>query len=358
MSGCGTLYASLLFGLFLPWTQGCSHFAMENDYRLTVRTMDLATIPFSEWTIMTVPRGSAGLRSAKHGYVAFVEKVSGHVISDLVTAGMNDAGLTCDLQTLLGTKYPQTANVGNTIDAALICKWALEGFASTRELELGLNSVQFVEPTLVHRIIGGAHWAFRDARGEGLVVEFIDGKMQLHRDNNDQGKTGYGIMTNEPPLPWQTQGVRHLQWKQGLARSSVAIPGSWYPDDRFQRIFLVKSGMPRPTTYREAVMQAVHTLNSITVPMGQQLGTDSGKGSGEGSGDHTQWALVYDHKQRIVYWRSAVNQNLQRLQLANAGLEIGSTTRYLAVFSEQLPWFSDAAKALSPRTVGSDEVLA
>ena len=31
-------------------------------------------------------------------------------------------------------------------------------------------------------------------------------------------------------------------------------------------------------------MQAVHVLNTVTVPMGLQLGTDSGKHSGEGSG--------------------------------------------------------------------------
>ena len=86
---------------------------------------------------------------------------------------------------------------------------------------------------------------------------------------------------------------------------AVAMPGDWYPEDRFQRIFQVKRGMPVPKSYQagrtrkltqeipadgfwirfqEAVMQAVHVLNTVTVPMGLQLGTDSGKHSGEGSG--------------------------------------------------------------------------
>ena len=137
------------------------------------------------------------------------------------------------------------------------------------------------------------------------------------------------------------------------------MPGAWYPEDRFQRIFLVKRGMPTPKSYQDApvvllhpstsgnsdnlqdaVMQAVHVLNTVTVPMGLQLGTDSGKHSGEGSGvrrsssepwalkeglakclvqqcskDHTQWGVLYDHIQKIIYWRSSVNHNLQRPSL-------------------------------------------
>merc|ERR1711963_1022222 len=119
------------------------------------------------------------------------------------------------------------------------------------------------------------HYVFRDALGHGLVLEFVEGKMQVYDDHNDNGITGFGILTNSPPFPWQVEAIRHLHFKQSLARSAVAMPGAWYPDERFQRIHLVKSSMPQPKTYTEAVMQAVHTLNTITVPMGKQMGTDS-----------------------------------------------------------------------------------
>eukprot|EP00928_Gymnodinium_smaydae_P024535 TRINITY_DN19826_c0_g1_i1.p1 TRINITY_DN19826_c0_g1~~TRINITY_DN19826_c0_g1_i1.p1 ORF type:complete len:354 (-),score=42.45 TRINITY_DN19826_c0_g1_i1:142-1203(-) len=329
-------------------TQSCSHFAMENDYKLTVRTMDLGNIPFSSWQIMTVPIGTRGLRSSSHGYVGFVIKVAGFTLHDLVFAGMNDAGLTCDLQTLLGTRYPQASQTDDNIDVAFLCRWALEGFASIAEVKQGLEKVRFVEPSIEYRVIGGAHWALRDAHGQGLIVEFLDGEMKVMEDNNDNGKTGFGIMTNEPPISWQTQAIRHLQWKQSLARSAVSMPGSWYPDERFQRIHLVKSGMPKPATHIEAMMQATHVLNTVTVPMGEQLGTDSGKRSGEGSGDHTQWGVIYDHANTTVYWRSTVNQNLQRLRLVDAHLEPSKPQQYLAVFAEELPWFNDVAGTLTP----------
>ena len=42
-------------------------------------------------------------------------------------------------------------------------------------------------------------------------------------------------------------------------------------------------------------------LNTITVPMGTQMGTDSG--AGEGQGDHTQFGVVYDHLNATMYFQ-------------------------------------------------------
>merc|ERR1712217_409931 len=134
----------------------------------------------------------------------------------------------------------------------------------------------------------------------------------------------------------------------GLARSAVEMPGSWYPEARYQRLHLVKSAMPKPLSDQEAIMQTVHVLNTVTVPMGTQMGTDSG--DGEGLGDHTQYAVIYDSKNLIIYWRTQVNQNLQRLRLMDAGLENGNKEQVIASQSQTLPWFNDAAGSLQPKT--------
>jgi len=130
-----------------------------------------------------------------------------------------------------------------------------------------------------------------------------------------------------------------------MARPATDIPGTYYPDERFIRIHLLKSAMPPPTGYEEAIQQAIHVLNSITVPMGEQMGTDSG--SGEGEADHTHYGHVYDHKQAILYWRHQSNQQLQRLQLSDVDLSHGAGVRSLSynVSANKLPWFSDASHA-------------
>merc|ERR1712217_976549 len=135
----------------------------------------------------------------------------------------------------------------------------------------------------------------------------------------------------------------------GLARSAVEMPGSWYPEARYQRLHLVKSAMPKPLSYQEAIMQTVHVLNTVTVPMGSQIGTDSGEG--EGLGDHTQYGVIYDAKNKIIYWRTQVNQNLQRLRLEDADLEEGGEEKIIHSQGPKLPWFNDASESLSPKSI-------
>lgn len=128
------------------------------------------------------------------------------------------------------------------------------------------------------------------------------------------------------------------------ARPAVTTPGTFYPDERFLRIHLLKEAMPAPTSYQTAMMQAVHVLNSVTVPMGAQQGTDSGRG--EGQGDHTMWGVLYDHSNATLFFRTSTNQNLQRLRLADLQLAPGAARATLALGANELPWFSDAAHAL------------
>jgi len=318
---------------------------MDDEYGLSVRTMDLGDVPGLGWSLLTVPAGSPGLRSSKHGYLGFAASLAGIVQENSIFGGMNDAGLSCDAQTLEGSKYPPADPGKDSIDAVLLCRWALEGFGSIDELQEGLKSVQFVKPSpMLALVLPLLHWVLRDAEGKGLVVEFLDGQMITREDLND-GESSFGIMTNEPPFDWQLQAIQHLKWKESLARAAVTMPGAWYPDDRFQRIFLVKRGMPTPKSYQEAVMQAAHVLNTVTVPMGLQMGTDSGKHSGEGSGDHTQWGVIYDHRQKTLYWRSCLNHNLQRLQLKDV---LVGGKRSLNADAGNLPWFNDAASAFEP----------
>ena len=101
--------------------------------------------------------------------------------------------------------------------------------------------------------------ADRGASGGDVVAKL---GLQVYDDFNDEGVTGWGVMTNEPTFDWQVENVRHFKWKQNLGREATTMPGTWYPDDRFLRVHLVKDGMPTPKTYPEAVMQAVHTLNT------------------------------------------------------------------------------------------------
>jgi penicillin V acylase-like amidase (Ntn superfamily) len=65
-------------------------------------------------------------------------------------------------------------------------------------------------------VAGGQHFVVRDSSGSSLVVEFLLGQVVLYRDHNDNGTTGFGVMTNEPAFAWQASGWVAF-WVVGVA---------------------------------------------------------------------------------------------------------------------------------------------
>jgi penicillin V acylase-like amidase (Ntn superfamily) len=51
----------------------------------------------------------------------------------------------------------------------------------------------------------------------------LGGEQQVYDDLND-GKDGFGVMTNEPEYPWHVRAVQHYEWKQTCARSATVGP--------------------------------------------------------------------------------------------------------------------------------------
>lgn len=316
----------------------CSNFFMDNDpYRISVRTMDLRLGEFD----MVVESAEGG---AKYGRVGFVAGLPRLVLQRFQTGGLNEVGVSCDQQTLLNASYPISDSSKMIVTTDSFCAEALANYSTARELEAALSNGSL---GIVAGFVKETHFVVRDALGDSLVVEALDGQLVTRLDLNDDGRTGFGILTNEPPFDVHVANVRHFKWKQTLQGSAVTIPGAWYPDERFLRIYVVKKGMEAPTSYVTAVQQAIHVLNTITVPMGNnQLGTDSS--AGERRRDHTLYGVIYDHLNAKVYWRTYKNTNLQLLDLPTA-LQIAASAGSLVmpVVSDNLPWYNDATPVLA-----------
>lgn len=343
------LRATLMALLLATSSLGCSNWMHDNDYRISGRTMDLGGFPTLDWALQTVPAGSKQPYGAStRGFVGFVPTVAKIEASFWVTGGLNDAGLSCDSQTLIETLMPPPTNTSADLNVFHFCAWVLGAHTTAAGVRDALvNGTVHVWGGKSASGSAGQHFSVRDASGASIVVEWMGGQstpttVQVYDDPND-GKKGYGLMTNEPEYPWQLRALRHFSWKQGLARPSVAMPGSFYPDERFLRLHLVKSALPPPKSQREAIQHAAHVLNVVTVPMGAQMGTDSG--AGEGAGDHTMWGTIYDHKEKALYFRTMTNMNLQRVQLSDLKLGAGAAPKRLALDAPALPWYADASGA-------------
>lgn len=295
----------------------CSDFMMNfssSGLVMSGRTMDLGST--ANWTITSWPVHNReqlpdpeGLQGARYTSKFGTVGITGNWLGDdkygfysLFGEAINEKGLTCGQLTLVGSEY-QMPSVGKTnVFFGVFCKWATQLFDNVEDVHNALENVAIWGPEILSE-----HFVLRDANGASLVVELIDGEQHLYLDFND-GESGYGIMTNEPSFDWHLKNIEHYEWKRTLSRQAVSVPGSWYPDDRFLRIHMVKSGMQEfglnnAPTYQEAFSLTAQVLNVVTVPYGNQYGTDTGEASGEGSNpDHTMWGITRDHSTPALYW--------------------------------------------------------
>ena len=223
----------------------CSDWIMDDSFGLSVRTMDLGEGP--NFSLKTQPKGHQakleGIEPAKYGHIISVganmsafkpanaSKVDPN--HEMAFAGLNEAGLSCDLHALLNSAYPPyDPKAKHPVNLYFFCNLVLGQYGTVAEVKdaLSAGDVQLWGPAALER--GGVHFIVRDSAGHGLAVEFLESAVKLYDDKND-GVDSFGVFTNEPPFAWQLENVRHYKWKQSLARPSTAMPGAWYPDERF-----------------------------------------------------------------------------------------------------------------------------
>jgi choloylglycine hydrolase len=231
---------------------------------------------------------------------------------------LNEKGLSCSLLTLINSQYEEKASDKLNVFAGLFCHYVATNYDSVITLQTALQDIRIWGPDALAQ-----HFVVRDATGASLVIECVDGVKRVYLDKND-GTSGYGIMTNEPGFDYHLESIKHYEWKRTLSRQAVAIPGNFYPEERFLRVHMVKSGMQdegyfnsnASISYQQAFSLTSQVLNVITVPMGQQYGTDTGESSGEGSNpDHSVWGVIRDHSTPALFWRDSGNPTFRRLLL-------------------------------------------
>lgn len=325
------------------------------NFRISGRTNDETHPSATSYIMHGIPRGRQAMNMptkwiSKYGYVSFTplgedtpDSKTGINPFDFIEEGLNEKGLSCGLLFLADTEYqkPDPHDMKVNVPAYALCKWALENFELVSQVHSAMPPMRF------HSVPGGGggqHMVVQDRAGQSLTVEFLNGVQVLHLDRND-GIDGFGIMTNQPPMTWQIQNIKALEFKRKAAGSSVAIPGDFYPDERYLRLHLIRQGIEsanQPTTYREAVASAVAVLNTVTIPAGALPGTDA-------KGDHTQWGVIRDHLNAAYYLRSESNPSFRKITLTELDFRAGAAVTTMEV--EDGPWFMDATRKMQASVI-------
>ncbi len=280
-------------------------------------------------------KGVKGLSwTNKYGYLA----VDAFNVEDAYLEGLNEKGLAYDALMFTGAQY-QDETPGKSVTILDFCSWIMGNFATVDEVKEALPKVN-----ITNKKVKGApapmdlHVALHDASGRNLVIEFIDGKVNVY-DNP------LGVMTNRPDFPWQMNNLRNYinldahdrKDKEingvkieptGVGSGMLGLPGDWTPPSRFVKIALCVDAANQAKDSAGAVNLAEHLLNTVDIPKGTIKENSSPAVKMEG---FAQWVVIKDLTNLVLYYKTYDNTVWKKVDLKKFDLNPGSPQKSLAI---------------------------
>ncbi len=318
---------------------------------ITLRSADGATVLARtiEWggsylssRYVVVPRGyelqsyvpggkKEGLKfKARYGYVGVSVE-----LADFVAEGINEAGLSAGLfyfPKYGGYEAYVPEKKAESLSDLQLVSWALARFKTVDEVKAGLETVRVIS---TDPRASTAHWRFADESGRQIVLEIIDGRMQIHEND-------LGVLTNSPDFNWHLTNLNNyvnlfpgaaadnklgnLTLSQfGAGGGMLGLPGDVTPPSRFVRAYFYQATAPQQPTARRTAMQAFQILNNFDIPVGIEF--EEGKIPAD-IPSATQWTSATDMKNRLFYFTSMYDRSIRMIDLKTIDF---AKTRYRAV---------------------------
>lgn len=242
--------------------------------------------------------------------------------------GVNEKGLAGGLFYFPGfAEYQkvQKSDYEKSIPMWQLLTWILTNFENVQQIKNELSKIYVTDvvfPQFKNSV--PAHLLITDSSGKSIVIEYLNGKLEL-RDNL------VGVFTNSPNFDWHLTNLRNYinlsptnveskninsikldQLSQGSGLHG--IPGDFTSPSRFVRAFEFVQNSPVKTTEQETVYQAFHILNNFDIPEGSVK-------SKNGESEITLWTSVTDLKNKVFYFKTHSNFDLQKIELSKMDLE-------------------------------------
>lgn len=267
-----------------------------------------------KWTLVSQPKGTEVTLSAPADLALPEIKVAtkypvvgvsaGIIPGGALLEGQNAEGLGMSGNFLPGfTEYQTvTKDDKNYVSILSFGPWALGNHASVAEIRAALPNIKVwtdsslptgpTPPTI--------HFVFTDRSGDGLVVEYVGGELQMH-DNVAR------VLTNSPPYEWHLLNARNYLNLSPVGVTSrtigdanvtaigqgggmTGLPGDYTPPARFLRAAFLRHNIEQPANASEAIQAIGHILNTVDIP----LGIAQSKQEGQVVSDYTQWVAIKD----------------------------------------------------------------
>ncbi len=216
--------------------------------------------------------------------------------------GLNEKGLSASLLYLsesdFGKRDPKIAG----LSLSLWAQYFLDNYATVNEALTDFKNKPF-QPVMAS--VGTketkkatVHLALSDKTGDTAVLEYIDGKVQIHH-----GKE-FTVMTNSPPYAAQLLNLKNYKGFGG----SAPLPGTTEAADRFVRAAYYLKQLPDPKDSREAVAGVLSVMRNVSQPFGTADPSRPNIST-------TLWRTVSDLTQGLFYFESTISPNIVWVKL-------------------------------------------
>jgi penicillin V acylase-like amidase (Ntn superfamily) len=241
----------------------------------------------------------------------------------MMVESSNNQGLSLSTNEMPGSQSPAGAgsDAAKALAATDLALYLLGNFKSVAEvkeaLQGGAVSVWLPKIPLVGDIEAPFHYILFDKTGAGIVIEFLDGKMNVH-DNP------VGVATNAPGFPWHLTNLNNYaqltnvdkntgqfgQLKVGAPDSGNALanlPSSQISPGRFVKAAYYTQFVRKADSPEDAVITLGHIMNNFDRPY--DLSIDKGYSAeggkpGTTSSEVTLFTWMNDKSRNLFFLRT------------------------------------------------------
>lgn len=329
--------AAMAMGLcYSPTADACTrvvYIGEGNNNVITGRTLDWKEdIPSN---LYVYPRGIERAGYDEPNTIYWTSKY-GSVVNvgyDIGTnEGMNEKGLVVNILYLPGTSYTYTDGTPDNrkiLSASLWAQYVLDNFATTHEAveQLAKDEFQLNAPAMPGGEATTVHMAISDRTGNSAIIEYLDGKINIHEGQQ------YQVLTNAPPYDQQLAVDEY--WKK--VGGMNMLPGTNRSYDRFVRASFYINAVPKNASHEMAVAGVFGVIFNCSVPVGISLPDNPEISS-------TRWRSVSDQEKLVYYYGTTLNPSIMWIDLNEFLLTPGSPIMRLDIINQNEAYIGDVIK--------------
>jgi choloylglycine hydrolase len=246
---------------------------------------------------------------------------------------MNEMGLVCNLLYMPGSVYAPANDNRPFMSTSLWAAYVLDNFATTSEAlqQLMLDEFQINAPSMPGGSATTLHMAISDASGYSAILEYIDGKLQVHAGEQ------YNVLTNAPA--YADQLAIYDYWK--TVGGMNMLPGTNRSQDRFTRASFYIGLLPKDASHKTALAGIFGIIGNCAVPTGISLPDQPEIST-------TQWRSVSDQTNRIYYFKLTESPSTFWINLKDYDLYAGAPILKLDVVNSNKILVGNVIKEMKP----------